>query len=320
MTTNLPLLTVVIPVYNVEDYVEKCVRSVIAQTYNNLEILLVDDGSTDSSGAFCDKIAKEDARISVFHTENHGLSAARNVGIDNAHGELIAFVDSDDWIEPDMYSFLYNKMVENDADISVCQHFIDKDGQSRCKAKIKEDILCDRDMAMNVLMEDKKMHNYAWDKLYKRTLFEGLHYPEGILYEDIAFTYKVVYRINKLYISTEPKYHYTVRTGSIVSARYSISRNYSYFNSEYILMTFMVEHGYKDGARHLVRRGIHSIKRLIMSGAEDEMINEIIDKLRPFHYIGIKEIGFANVWRRWMMENHLQTYKRLYKFSKKIFH
>ena len=315
---KLPLISVVIPVYNVEDYVRKCIVSVINQTYSNLEILVIDDGSTDHSGQICDELAATDSRICVFHTSNGGLSAARNVGIDHATGFFIAFVDSDDWIEPDMYQFLYQQIIEYDADISVCSHYIDKGNDIRCKRKVNYPIVCNRDEAMNMLMTDKILHNYAWDKLYKRSLFEGLHYPEGILYEDIAFTYKVMYRTQRVLVYALPKYHYTVRPGSIVSARYAVNRNYFYFNSEYQLMTFMVEHGYADGARHLVRRGIHTLKRLILSGASDEMLNEILQRLHPFHYIGIKEIGLANVWRRWMMENHLDTYKKLYIFSKII--
>lgn len=313
------MISVVVPVYNVEDYVEKCIRSIMAQKYTNLEILVVDDGSKDRSGSICDQLATEDERIKVFHTPNGGLSAARNVGIDNAHGELIGFVDSDDWIEPDMYSFLYDKMKNHDADISVCSHYIDKGDSFKCKRMLDKVIVCDKDEAMNMLMTDKLLHNYAWDKLYKRSLFEGLHYPVGILYEDIAFTFRVVERVHRLVVHALPKYHYTVRPGSIVSARYAVNRNQSYFNSEYVLMTHMVEHGYKDGARHLVRRGIHTLKRLIMSGATDELLNDILVKLKPYHYIGIHEIGIANVWRRWMMENHLQSYKRMYRFSKKIF-
>lgn len=315
---KLPLISVVIPVYNVEDYVRKCIVSVINQTYSNLEILVVDDGSTDHSGQICDELAATDGRIRVFHTFNGGLSAARNLGIDHATGFFIAFVDSDDWIEPDMYQFLYQQIIEYDADISVCSHYIDKGNDIRCKRQVNYPIVCNRDEAMNMLMTDKILHNYAWDKLYKRSLFEGLHYPEGILYEDIAFTYKVMYRTQRVLVYALPKYHYTVRPGSIVSARYAVNRNYSYFNSEYQLMTFMVEHGYADGARHLVRRGIHTLKRLILSKAPDEMLKEILQRLEPFHYIGIKEIGLANVWRRWMMENHLETYKRLYIFSKII--
>lgn len=313
------LISIVVPVYKVEDYVEKCVRSIMAQDYKNLEILIVDDGTPDHSGEICDRLALEDSRISVFHTPNGGLSAARNVGIDHAHGEFIGFVDSDDWIEPDMYSFLYKTLKEHDADISVCSHYIDKGSKIKCKHKHNQLIVCDKDMSMNLLIKDKYLHNYAWDKLYRRTLFDGLHYPEGILYEDIAFTYKVVDRARLLVIHGLPKYHYTVRPGSIVSARYAINRNISYFNSEFILMNFMVEHGYKDGAMHLVRRGIHTIKRLIMSSATDDMLNDILERIRPFHYVGVKEIGLINVWRRWMLENHLQTYKSIYKFSKKIF-
>ena len=111
-TDRKPLLSVIVPVYNVKDYVERCVDSIINQTYRNLEILIVDDGSTDGSGALCDVLAGRDSRIRVFHTANGGLSAARNVGIDAASGALIGFVDSDDWIEPDMYEFLYRLMME----------------------------------------------------------------------------------------------------------------------------------------------------------------------------------------------------------------
>lgn len=318
-TTQTPLITVVIPVYNVEAYVEKCVTSVCNQHYTNLDIILVDDGSTDSSGKICDELAKKDTRIRVLHTENHGLSAARNAGIDIAKGSLIGFVDSDDWIEPDMYSFLYNLMKEHDADVTVCTHYIDKNGKSKCKRQMDHPVICNRDETMELLMIDKLLHNYAWDKLYKIELFEGLRYPEGILYEDIAFTFKVLYRAKKNVIFAQPKYHYLVRPGSIVSQRYTVKRNLSYFNSEYILMTFMVEHGYSNGAKHLVRRGIHTLKKLILSNAPDEILLDILERLRPYHYIGIKEIGCANVWRRYMMENHLQLYKKLYRFSKKIF-
>ena len=130
---KLPLISVVIPVYNVEDYVRKCIVSVINQTYSNLEILVIDDGSTDHSGQICDELAATDGRIRVFHTFNGGLSAARNVGIDHATGFFIAFVDSDDWIEPDMYQFLYQQIIEYDADISVCSHYIDIGNDIRCK-------------------------------------------------------------------------------------------------------------------------------------------------------------------------------------------
>lgn len=318
-TEQLPLITVVVPVYNVEPYVEKCVKSICGQTYTNLDIILVDDGSTDTSGQICDKLATQDSRIRVLHTENHGLSAARNAGIDIAKGTLIGFVDSDDWIEPDMYAFLYENMRKYDTDISVCSHYVDKGDECKCKCKIDKPIICNRDQSMEMLMTDKVLHNYAWDKLYKLELFEGLRYPEGIIYEDIAFTFRVMYRVNRIVVHAQPKYHYLVRPGSIVSHRYTVHRNLSYFNSEYILMTFMVEHGFENGAKHLVRRGIHTLKRLIMSDCSDDIIEDILTRLKPYHYIGRKEIGCANVWRRYMMENHLQAYKKLYRFSKKIF-
>lgn len=315
-----PLISIVIPVYNVEDYVEKCIRSVVAQTYTHLQILVIDDGSTDSSGAICDRLATTDSRIQVIHTANAGLSAARNVGIRHALGEYIAFVDSDDWIEPNMYEFLYKAIVKDNLDIAVASHYIDRGDKVifRQKKNVRRTTILDRSGAIHLLMRDKVLHNYAWDKLYRRTLFEGLEYPEGWLYEDIAFTYRVVNRIDRMGIYPTPLYHYTVRPGSIVSGRYEIRRNAGYFRSEYEMMSHLYEQGYTEAARHLVRRGIHTIKRLIMSGAEDDMLMDILAKLRPYH-VGIREIGLTNVWRRYMLEHHLQTYKRLYKLSKKLF-
>ena len=122
---GLPLISIIIPVYNVNEYLEKCLCSVCGQTYKNLEIIVVDDGSTDGSGEICDMFAETDSRIKVIHQVNKGQSCARNEGLTIARGEYIGFVDSDDWIDPDMYEFLYHLLVDNDADISVCAHYIE---------------------------------------------------------------------------------------------------------------------------------------------------------------------------------------------------
>lgn len=124
-TRALPLISIIVPVYNVKDYVEKCLDSICGQTYKNLEIVVVDDGSTDGSGEICDTYAQKDPRVKVIHRENRGVSAVRNEGLDIALGEYIGFVDGDDWIDSDMYEFLYELLIVNEADISVCSHYIE---------------------------------------------------------------------------------------------------------------------------------------------------------------------------------------------------
>ena len=114
------LISVIVPVYNVEKYLDKCIQSILGQTYSNIELLLIDDGSTDSSGAICDKYVTQDSRVRVFHKSNEGVSAARNWGLDNAKGEWIAFVDADDWIDSDMYERMYNAAVQNQTDMVSC--------------------------------------------------------------------------------------------------------------------------------------------------------------------------------------------------------
>lgn len=315
---NKPLISIIIPVYNVEEYVEKCVKTVCAQTYENLEILIVDDGATDNSGKICDELAQTDERIRVFHTENHGLGAARNFGLDNARGEFVGFVDSDDWIDEDMYEFLYRQIAETGSDIAICSHFTEKPNQTKLSKFLTEKTeIFTRDEILVLLMEDKKINNYAWNKLYRRSLFEDLRFPDG-LYEDIQFTFKLFYKSEKISAFLQPKYHYRQREGSIVSKKLSWKNHYSYFNAEFVQMSFLHEKGFPDAARHLCRRGIHTIKRLIRSNVSDEIIRDILQRLEPFDFIGFKELGFGFVFRRYMMRNHLQAYKKLYLFTLKF--
>ena len=122
MNKNEPLISIIVPVYNVEKYLSKCIDSIINQTYKNIEIILIDDGSTDSSGAICDKYALVDSRIHVLHIENSGVSNARNVGLNHATGDYIGFVDSDDYIEPNMYELLLEELIADDVDVVQCNH------------------------------------------------------------------------------------------------------------------------------------------------------------------------------------------------------
>ena len=159
-TRALPLISIIVPVYNVKDYVEKCLDSICGQTYKNLEIVVVDDGSTDGSGEICDTYAQKDPRVKVIHRENRGVSAVRNEGLDIALGEYIGFVDGDDWIDSDMYEFLYELLIVNEADISVCSHYIEKPGKRKIKyASDKVLNLIPRD-AIRLLVKDDIVRNY----------------------------------------------------------------------------------------------------------------------------------------------------------------
>ena len=211
------LISIIIPVYKVEKYLEKCIESVLKQTYTNLQIILVDDGSTDNSGKICDEYAKKDSRIEVIHKANGGLSDARNVGISKAKGRYIGFVDSDDYIKEDMYEVLLNLIIEYNADISICNLYDVIDGKEYIRNKengIQE--YSRLDILKEVLL-DKNIQSYAWNKLYKKELFDEIKYPIGKKYEDIGTTFYVFEKCDKIVVTSEPEYYYLKRSDSLVN-------------------------------------------------------------------------------------------------------
>nr|WP_320057194.1 glycosyltransferase [uncultured Bacteroides sp.] len=158
-----PLISIIIiPVYNIENYLRECLISVIEQTYKNLEIIIVNGGSTDDSPIICDEFAAHDNRIKVIHQKNNGLSYSRNVGLDNAHGVYIGFVDGDDWIEKDMYETLYNLMIQYKADISICTHFIEFSNKTKVQYNSEMIRELNRNEAIMCLLEDTEIKNYVW--------------------------------------------------------------------------------------------------------------------------------------------------------------
>lgn len=211
------LISVIIPVYKVEKYLEKCIESVLKQTYTNLQIILVDDGSPDKCGKICDEYAKKDSRIEVIHKANGGLSDARNVGISKVKGRYIGFVDSDDYIKEDMYEILLNLIKKYDADVSICNLYDVIDGNEYIRNKengIRE--YSRLDILKEVLL-DKNIQSYAWNKLYKKELFDEIKYPIGKKYEDIGTTFYVFEKCNKIVVTSEPEYYYLKRADSLVN-------------------------------------------------------------------------------------------------------
>lgn len=218
-----PLISIIVPVYKVEQYLSKCVGSILAQTYRNLEIFLVDDGSPDNCGALCEELAQKDNRIRVIHKKNGGLSSARNAALEVARGEYFGFVDSDDWIEPDMYETLLGGIQKFDAQMA-CGGRYDVDGNTGEKTiglcPQKEECISGMEMLGRVFLWEH-CDSAAWDKLYHRSLFENIRYPQGYNSEDIAIFYKLMEKVDKVAMCDKPLYNYVHRPNSITTAKLS---------------------------------------------------------------------------------------------------
>ena len=211
------LITIVIPVYKVEDLLPRCMESVLKQTYGNIEILLIDDGSPDKCPLLCDKYKKIDNRVKVFHKKNGGLSSARNVGIENSCGNYICFIDSDDVVSKFFIEELYNNIIQTKSDVSICSYKfigIENDVSDTCD-KSNKIITYSSEKAIELMLYQKKINNSAWGKLYKKELFEDIRFPEGKIYEDIPTTYKTFLKSDKICVSKSKYYFYTKREDSI---------------------------------------------------------------------------------------------------------
>ncbi len=218
------MISVIVPVYKVEKYLDRCVDSIVGQTYKNLEIILVDDGSPDSCPSMCDEWAKKDSRIKVIHKQNGGPSDARNAGMKVANGEYIGFVDSDDYISSDMYERLLDSIEKTDSDISCCgAKMVWEDGRERLLTPDGEHILDNLQAVKSIICEDV-LKQVVWNRLYKTELVSDIMFPVGKYHEDVFWNYKAISRAKKVSALSAPCYFYTQREGSIMSAGYSEKR------------------------------------------------------------------------------------------------
>ena len=215
------LISVIIPVYNVKEYLVECMESIINQTYKDLEIILVDDGSTDGSSAICDRYAMKDKRVHTVHKVNGGLSSARNTGMDCAKGKYISFVDSDDGLELDFYEILYESIKSTNADIAVCGRYLaSENGKEKMYCSSQQKIYS-RKEALKEIFCLGLIDVAAWDKLYQCSVLKGIRFPEGEINEDTAVIYEVFNNVKKLVHIGQPLYNYRVRIGSITKSGYS---------------------------------------------------------------------------------------------------
>lgn len=235
------LLSVIVPVYKVEAYLPRCVDSILAQSYQNLQVILVDDGSPDGCGNICEEYAARDSRVEVIHKKNGGLSSARNAGLDIARGEYIAFVDSDDWIEPNTYAEML-AMAEQEGVKLVCAGRYDVDGETGQKEKglcpPKREVISGEDLVKRIFTWDN-IDSAAWDKLYHRTLFENQRYPEGKIVEDVPVTYLIALEAGQAGMLDMPVYNYFHREGSITTAAVSDKTFHFVHHTERIFQTIL---------------------------------------------------------------------------------
>ena len=219
------LISIVVPVYNVEEYLKQCLDSILDQTYRNWELILVNDGSTDSSGLICQEYAEKDARIRYYEKENGGLSDARNYGIEQAQGEYLTFVDSDDFLDASHLNVLYNALVNNDADISIANYanyqtstatfYLHTFGEYYEKNYTSEELIDD----LSVLERNDLSFSTIWGSLYKKSVFSFLRFPKGVIGEDVALIYKIYTQVDKIVYVHKDTYIYRENDSGISKSK-----------------------------------------------------------------------------------------------------
>ena len=216
------LISVIVPVYNVAQYLEKSIASIQQQTYQNLEIILVDDGATDESGRLCEQIAEQDERVLVYHKENEGLSQARNDGLKQAHGDYVIFIDSDDYIHSEMIASLYQQLVKEDADVSSCGVMNVYANSESPQTENQDDyFVCDTETFLREYLIGEKIPGTICNKLIKKEIAAQLTFPKGLIYEDAYYHFDLIKVAKKYVVNTKPYYYYFHRGDSITTKPYT---------------------------------------------------------------------------------------------------
>lgn len=246
MDKEQPLISVIVPVYNVEKYLKKCVDSITSQTYKNLEILLVDDGSTDSSGQICNEFEKNDARIKVIHKKNGGLSDARNAGLDRAKGQYYAFIDSDDYIQDNTIEIMLNAIKKNKSEIAVCNmiRFLEEGETVQFYCPTDHEVLYQGNQRYKTLNQPS-----VCNKLFEAKLFEGIRFPKGKYYEDTFVYHEVLYRANNIVLTGTDSYWYLSREDSIVGQPQYTERYFDFIEAVYKRADFLLKHDVQPYAK-----------------------------------------------------------------------
>ena len=287
MQNTQPLISVIIPIYNVEKYLERCLDSVISQDYDNLEIILVDDGATDDSGKIAEKYAAKDDRIIVIHQKNGGLSNARNNGLAKAHGEYVTFIDSDDYVTNDYVSYMLGLLADDDfeAPMAMCSlmNVFSSTGRREDCGNGEKVVLTGK-KCIEMMCYHDLVDTCAYAKLTKRELYDNVKFPEGKLFEDIGTTYKLFLQSPKVACGFSPKYFYVIRSGSIVTSGFKANKLELLEMTDKMAMDVKKE--FPDLEKAVLRRQVYarfsSLNQTLNSGdpAVVEIRKELLDYLK----------------------------------------
>lgn len=289
--TTLPLVTIVVPVYDVASYLDTCLASLVGQTYTNLEIILIDDGSSDTSPTICDVWASTDKRITVLHQRNQGLSAARNTGLDHAHGEYYAFVDSDDYVEPNYIESMVARITADRTDMVICSFA--RENQNNHPLETQDKTSVDRPTILSqqeCLNRFRMGYEYilAWNKLYRSTLWDTYRYPSGKIHEDEFAFHHIVARCETISVIPDRLYHYVLHDGSITHSEYSV-RNLDIVEALTQRLRFFVDRGYEHAARTTFDALITYIARAIRLDGSRDVHNRLKELYRDLHALPFRK-------------------------------
>lgn len=297
-----PKISIIVPVYNVDRYLRKCLDSIKDQTFTDWECILVDDGSTDTSPAICEEYASRCSQFKTIHKHNGGLSSARNMGIRIAQGEFIGFIDSDDWIEPGMFQLLYDLIVQYDADVSQVGFIKEFIGRRSIKHLVSSVKVITGDQAMHETVLNR-LPNYAWNKLHRRQIIT-CDFPEGRTFEDIYVYGQWLKNVRKMVIHPSPMYHYRMRKGSIIHSNVAKNR-YDFFISSInrINMLDATEDKKACSKRNAyINKAAVSAAKIIARkeknvSKRDEAINRISEEVKAYPLPSILHLGIKSWWR-----------------------
>lgn len=319
-------ITVIIPAYNVEKYVGKCIESVLNQTYKNLDIIIVNDGSTDSTSEILEQYAHNDKRIRLFHQKNQGNSAARNFALSITDSDFITFVDSDDWIDEKLIETLYSDLKKYDADISSTTHYYAYPNEKKCKESEKDKSIkvYSRNEALNHIILDEEIKSYPWAKLYKTKLFDGLKFPVGRIYEDYAFIYKLVAKSQKVVKRNEPLYNY-LQLHSSLSKTDNVKHNYHFLLGLFERHDFVVSHpeailNHEEYNNFFSKEVFYYLKRIIRLSKGNESKNEIqhaVKRISEFLKGNTKGVDSSQLFKLKLMVLFPQLYSMILGIKKK---
>ena len=313
---NFPLISLIIPCYNAEQTLEKCLNSVIDQSYRNLQIIIVDDGSTDGTSKIYENFQSKDERIEILRQENFGVARARNKGIKSARGEYICFVDSDDWVEDNYCTQLYHLIVTENADIAIIEaRYEDVDGNVTFEKPISEEFVFDGKRALALLLEDHVVQSHPWGKLYKAHFLKNVSFPESLkCFEDYSTLFKIFDKAVKVVRSNDQLYHYVQHDDSL-------SHNLSPKTAFYFYLAIMEVFNFYQSTtqiknqekitKNIVKKLLMVLKRILRNTTDEEMKPEkekIRQSFKLFLQYPVKEIGIEYYW-----------YIRLYYYSPNLY-